>query len=623
MTLFIIAFIAGVLTVLAPCVLPLLPIIVGGTVSGGSNKARAFTVAFSLGVSVILFTLLLKSSTALINIPQQAWWWFSGGILIVFGLISVFPDLWDRLKFVNTVNRGSNMLMSKGFMRQSFWGDVLVGAALGPVFSTCSPTYFVILATVLPASFATGFLDLLAYTVGLVLMLLLIGLVGQKIVDKLGIAADPRGAFCRSIGVLFIVIGLIVATGLEQPVEYWLITHVYDITKIEQTLLQKRSEASETNPQQCRDGTCKGPDVTPSLDVGATASTTPDNVATTSTPRNSTSAAKNPDTMDQLKKAVLYKKSPELAKIDAYINTDGKPVTIGQFKGKSVVLIDFWTYSCINCQRTLPYLRAWYEKYHDQGLEIIGVHTPEFAFEHLQSNVENAVKGFGLKYPVVLDNSYGTWGAFGNQFWPRKYLIDIDGYIVFDHAGEGNYEGTEKAIQKALAERATRLGTTVTQTGIAKPQDVMLTEQGKVGSPEIYFGSLRNENLGNASPGEEGMHVLTFPDKVTPNTLYLDGKWDIQPEYAETKSAAKVRFFYKAKSVYFVAHADVPIRVKITRDGGQVLGDERGSDVDAEGYVTVKEDRLYKLIESKEYGAHILELQIPGNGLKAYTFTFG
>src|SRR4051812_16590858 len=185
MLLFLIAFIAGVLTVLAPCVLPLLPVIVGGSVSGGVNRARAYTVSLSLGVSVILFTLLLKASTAFIGVPQYAWMWFSGSVLILFGIITLLPQIWDKIGLVNTVSRESNKAMSAGFMRQTFWGDIVVGAALGPIFSTCSPTYFVILATVLPASFAVGFLDLLAYTFGLVLMLLFVSLVGQKIVDRL------------------------------------------------------------------------------------------------------------------------------------------------------------------------------------------------------------------------------------------------------------------------------------------------------------------------------------------------------------------------------------------------------------------------------------------------------
>src|ERR1700690_3858424 len=166
MILLLISFIAGILTVLAPCVLPLLPVIVGGSLTTGSHR-RAYTICLALGASVIVFTLLLKASTVFINIPQSFWEWFSGGILILFGIVMIFPRLWDNLGFVNLMNRSSNKALATGYQKNSIWGDMVMGAALGPVFSSCSPTYFVILATVLPASFGMGFLDLLVYAIGL------------------------------------------------------------------------------------------------------------------------------------------------------------------------------------------------------------------------------------------------------------------------------------------------------------------------------------------------------------------------------------------------------------------------------------------------------------------------
>lgn len=237
MILLLISFIAGVLTVLAPCVLPLLPVIVGGTITGGMNRARAYVVVAALGVSVILFTLLLKVSSVFINIPPYWWQWISGGILIGFGVVTIFPELWEKIGFVNAVSRSSNRVIASGYQKQSMVGDILVGAALGPVFSTCSPTYFVILATVLPTSFATGFIDLLAYTLGLVLTLLLIALLGQRLVEKLGFASDTHGWLRRAIGVLFLVVGVLVFTGGEVQIESWLLSHVFDITTIEQGLL--------------------------------------------------------------------------------------------------------------------------------------------------------------------------------------------------------------------------------------------------------------------------------------------------------------------------------------------------------------------------------------------------
>ena len=238
MLLFIVAFISGVLTVLAPCILPLLPVIVGGSITGGVDRRRAYVVSASLAISVILFTLALKVSTAFIGIPQEVWQWVSGGILVLLGIATVFPALWERLPLLNTLSVGSNRVMSTGYMKQSIAGDVLVGAALGPVFTTCSPTYFVILATVLPAGFLMGFVDLLSYTAGLTLTLLLVALIGQRLVDRLGLASDPRGWFRRVMGVLFIFIGIMIFTGAQKSVEIWLLDHFFDVTAFEQTLLR-------------------------------------------------------------------------------------------------------------------------------------------------------------------------------------------------------------------------------------------------------------------------------------------------------------------------------------------------------------------------------------------------
>lgn len=587
MLLFLISFIAGILTVLAPCVLPLLPVIVGGSLTTGSRR-RAYTICISLGISVILFTLILKASTVFINIPQDFWEWFSGGILILFGVVLLFPRLWDDLGFVNVMNRSSNRLLATGYQRNSFWGDVVMGAALGPVFSSCSPTYFVILATVLPQSFGMGFADLIAYGVGLSGFLLIIAIAGQKLVDKLGVAIDPSGWFRRGIGVLFIVVGLGVATGVEANLEAWLLNRGFDVTVIEQHLLGA-SSADITN-----------------VTSGAGTST--------STP------------MTPAEKALVYQKSAELTSIGGYINTpDDQPITIAQYKGKDVVLVDFWTYSCINCQRTIPYLEAWYMKYSGQGLVIIGVSTPEFAFEHVYANVEAAVQRLGITYPVVLDNEYGTWNAFQNEYWPRDYLVDIDGYVVYDHAGEGDYDGAETAIQKALAERAARLSLAMPTSTPTTPSDVIPIDFNQVQSPETYFGSARNEYLGNGAQGKTGNQTLAIPANPDANTLYLGGTWDFEDQYAQAVSAnARIQFEYSAKNVYIVAaSAGVPVKIKILRDGQPLPAAERGADVDENSEATIQADRLYDLIRGAGYGAHTIEIQVEGPGLQAYTFTFG
>jgi hypothetical protein len=265
----------------------------------------------------------------------------------------------------------------------------------------------------------------------------------------------------------------------------------------------------------------------------------------------------------------------------------------------------------------------WWEEYKDQGLEIIGVHTPEFAFERLYENVAQAAKDFGLTYPIVLDNDYATWNAFGNRFWPRKYLIDIDGYIVYDHAGEGEYEETEQAIRRALLERSERLGLAAPTVAEIAPQDTVPVDFGGIKSPEIYFGAGRNEHLANGRSGQTGTQTLTLPASFKQNTLYLGGTWDLTDEYAKNVAGdARIAFRYSAKNVYFVAAADMPVKVRILIDGKQP-GEAHGADVSASGEAIIQQNRLYKLIENSEYGEHTLQIIIENPGLKAYTFTFG
>src|SRR3989338_9204379 len=310
------------------------------------------------------------------------------------------------------------------------------------------------------------------------------------------------------------------------------------------------------------------------------------------------------DEMKKEDKMKRYELAKEITTPDGFINTDSKPITIGEFVGKRVVLIDFWTYSCINCQRTTPYLNAWYEKYKDKGLIIIGIHTPEFEFEKNYSNVKAAVEKFGIKFPVVLDNDYSTWTAYKNQYWPRKYLIDIDGYVVYDHIGEGAYEKTENKIQETLAERMAVLGESGT---ISQSLTKDISVQNEAKSPETYFGSARNDQQKN----------LLFPND----------SWDITPEFAQNNSAnANIVYIYTAKDVFFVAEASTEIVVELLLDG-KPLGSEAGTDIaktsDGKSVLKIKEARLYKIIQGDKSETHKLELRIQKPGLKAFTFTFG
>lgn len=237
MTLLVVSFIAGVLTVLAPCVLPLLPVVIGSSVSG-RNKLTPYVVVGSLSVSIILFTYLLKASTAFITIPEQVWMYISGGIITFFGTTLIFPGFWEHIPGMAKFSARSNKLVGAGYQKKSLWGDVLIGAALGPIFSSCSPTYFVILASVLPVSFVLGTTYLLAYVVGLALVLLAVALLGERFSGKLSSLADPHGWFKHALGIVFIVLGVAIAFGIEKRIETALLNSgIFDITIIEQRLL--------------------------------------------------------------------------------------------------------------------------------------------------------------------------------------------------------------------------------------------------------------------------------------------------------------------------------------------------------------------------------------------------
>lgn len=299
----------------------------------------------------------------------------------------------------------------------------------------------------------------------------------------------------------------------------------------------------------------------------------------------------------KVKPAISYSNTPEITAPSGFINSDN--ITISQFIGTKVILVDFWTYSCINCQRTIPYLNSWYDKYHHKGLEIIGIHTPEFEFEKKYDNVQKAVEKFRIKYPVVLDNQYGTWNAFRNHYWPHKFLIDLQGNIVYDHIGEGGYEETEAKIQNLL-----------------KAQEEFTTmpppEFTKIQTPEIYFGYQFSRNqMGNFEgwmPDKTVKYAKTKSQE--PNLFYLEGEWKNNPDNMELTNAGEFSIYYAAKDVYMVAEASQATRITVYVDNKEIQN------------LTITDSTLYHLVQGQEYGSHRLDIKSE-KGLKVYTLTFG
>jgi len=320
-------------------------------------------------------------------------------------------------------------------------------------------------------------------------------------------------------------------------------------------------------------------------------------------------------------KGALFSKAPELAGISGYINAPDN-ISIASLRGK-VVLVDFWTYSCINCIRTLPYLTAWDERYRDEGLVIIGVHTPEFEFEKDRANVEMAVEEYGIMYPVVQDNGFATWRAYGNRYWPRKYLIDAEGFIRYDHIGEGGYDETEEQIRELLAERDSELDMGGLVSGSV---DAAQVDFSRIGSPELYLGTdFARAPLGNSEgfrPGESVEYAL--PEDFVKNLVYLEGTWTNTPDCMELSSdSGSVVLRYEAKNVNIVAGGDADITLLL--DGKAPSADDLGADatvVDGQADARTGELRLYSLIDS-EYGERTLRIDVSGPGFCLYTFTFG
>lgn len=293
--------------------------------------------------------------------------------------------------------------------------------------------------------------------------------------------------------------------------------------------------------------------------------------------------------------------APDFTGITHWLNTP--PLTMAQLRGK-VVLVDFWTYSCINCLRTLPYLKRWYEAYHDRGLVIVGVHTPEFPFERDTANVEAAIKRFGIPYPVAQDNGYGTWKAYDNQYWPAEYLVDRQGRIVMQHFGEGHYAETEQAIRTLLD-----AGPAPRADAKADAPDAALAQ---IGSPEMYFGLARVAQLASPEPPRAGEADYTAPATLPRNRFALEGRWSLSPDKATlARAGGGIRLAFDAGRAFMVASSPEPVDVAVTVDGKP------------QPPVRVRESRLYTLYDGGDYGEHTLSLSIPKAGFEAFTFTFG
>jgi thiol-disulfide isomerase/thioredoxin len=337
-----------------------------------------------------------------------------------------------------------------------------------------------------------------------------------------------------------------------------------------------------------------------------------------------------------------FVKAPEFAQISGYLNTpnNNSPLTLSSLKGK-VVLVYIWTYTCINSIRPMPYIDDWNQKYSNNGLVIVGVHSPEFQFEKKYTNVNDAVQRFGITYPVVLDSNHGTWNAYGNNYWPRYYLIDTQGYIRYDHIGEGDYNQIEKSIQSLLAERAALMGAkeisfNTKPTAVIKPASLYYVDLTQSTTPEIYIGyNTRRMPVGNPEgfkPDQTVSYSIPSNTNFKPDIVYLQGKWKNNADNMELQSdTGRIVLTYYAKSVNIIAGGsgggvvfnDVGVGAAAAASTSKILNKSLGEDLSPDNSFKIDGQRLYNLAIHNNYAVHNIVIDVRGKGFQFYTFTFG
>lgn len=577
------AFIGGVVTILSPCILPILPIILSGSVTGGKKKPWGIVIGFVL--SFTFFTLFLTSIVNATGLSSDLLRDLAVVVIGLFGLTLVLPRAQVMIERVFSKLSGS---IQQQPQREGFGGGVLVGLTLGLIWTPCvGPILASVISLALTGSVTgSAFFITLAYSLGTAIPMLGILYGGRGLLNRVPWLLRNSGQIQKAFGVIMILVAIAIALNYDRKFQAYILT------------------------------------VFPNYGIGLTS--LEDNTAVQEELDELFNTTIEQESIGQPMSDALLPTAPELIRGGEWFNSD--PLTIAGLHGQ-VVLVDFWTYSCINCIRTLPFLNDWYAKYSDEGLVILGIHTPEFEFEKDPKNVAEAIRDFGIEYPVMQDNNFATWRQYQGSrgYWPRKFIVDHTGKIIYDHAGEGSYEETELVIREALVARAAALGVGSTAEPLSQIEHAETTQSQ---SPEVYFGAWRNELLVNGNRFVEGEQSFEMPETLQINRLAFVGEWNIAYEYAEnTSEEAKVLFPYSARNVFTVARADSPVRVQVLRDGAFLTPSIAGEDIQFDGeesFVEIQEDRLYRLIEDEQGPSpHGLELIILESGLQAFTFTFG
>jgi cytochrome c biogenesis protein CcdA/thiol-disulfide isomerase/thioredoxin len=559
LTLIAVAAVAGLATFLSPCVLPVLPVVAAASTTGG--RRRPLGIAAGLAVAFVAFTLLASRALSALGLPQDLLRNIAIGLLAVAGVALLVPAVGEALgrAFQPLATRAGGGL-ARG---DGFWSGTALGAGLALVWTPCAgPILAAVTALSAERRISAELVAItVAYSAGSTLPLFALALLGHRAAGSLARMRRAGLVARRASGAVLVAAAYLFTTDIPTQLAASAPGYVSAIQKVERA----RAVAGDLR------------------DLTASAANAPAAVA----------AGSSPDTLRD------YGPAPDFAKITTWINS--RALTLQRLRGK-VVLVDFWTYSCVNCIRTLPYLKAWYARYHRDGLVIVGVHTPEFAFEHVVSNVRRAVREHGIRYPVAVDDRYGTWDAWANQYWPADYLIDRNGDVRDAHFGEGAYAQTEGDIRTLLGERANGPRARAANAIAPSPQ---------VETPETYLGTSRAQGYA------QQLHPDTDFDygpqtSTRPNTVALAGHWRVESHQIVAGAGATLVFEYVAPRIYVVAAppGTGPVALGVSVDGSP------------EAPVRVPDDDLYQLAHMPNAGPHQLALSVPA-GTSLYSFTFG
>lgn len=578
--LLLFAFLSGLVTILAPCIWPLLPIILSASVQ---NKGHQRPLGITLGIisSFAFFTLAISSLVQMFHFDPNGLRIVAVAVIGFLGLTMIIPALNSFIE--STISRMAGVVGKKTQNGNGFWGGFTTGLSLGIVWSPCAGPILAAIATLASTGKVTTDVVLvtISYVIGVGIPLFIFAYGGQQLITRAKGISQYTGRIQQIFGVIMLLTALAIYTNYDKYLQTQLLNAF--------PFFSQNLNQFESNP-----AIKKQLDILKGHTPQQTGNAVNSDLFNTNTPAS------------------------EFSGITKWLNlpAGGKTVTLQELKGK-VVLVDFWTYTCINCIRTLPHVTSWYDTYHDKGFVVIGVHTPEFAFEHDTNNVLAAIKQYNIHYPVAQDNNYTTWNAYSNEYWPAEYLIDANGIIRRTHFGEGEYDQMEQAIQTLLKEAGQKV-----TTGISHMPDQ--TPQGAL-SPETYVGSKRMQYLFPNGSTANGSQTFSLANNLPQNMFSFGGNWDITDENAITGDKAVLEYNFTAGKVFLVLRPPKGSsgQVKVFLDG-KVVDDKNAGDDVKNGILTVDQDRLYNLVNL--HGTvenHSLRLEFLTPGTQTFAFTFG